>query len=231
MSGSSAEVLHRMAGAGLRVVLLPGTFTWARLRIPGIEQLLRKKLLPSDLRAIASKFATSGIDFSDATDEDVDAFLNFTDQMVALSWRDVDARGPAAGPEPPADDSPDWLPVRLNGAELEEYELDVDDLQAIAAIALRRQSSRVVTLLAKREAGYLTDEEQDQLEGSVRDAEEEEPTARSFRGPDREPGGDTPRSDGGAVLDEPEPAPPDGGPGDRVLDRRRARAEAGPRGR
>lgn len=162
------DPLKRWARAARRPVLLRGTLTWAQVRIPNPELLLRRGVLDASLRSLVLKFRSAGLDLDELDDDALRAFLRMTDAMVAYSVRAIGPHGRdhAADTHQDADgetvDGPPpetFVDVALKPEDLEEYEFDELDLEDLKAMALRKVTPHLVTAMARRDAGLLTEQQ------------------------------------------------------------------------
>jgi hypothetical protein len=203
--------LSSWAARGLREVLLPSG-TEVRIRLPEAATLIRTGSLPSDLLAVASRFATVGVQLEESSPEERLTFLELTRHLVADALRQV------------KDDAGAWVDVHLAPADLDALELPPDDLRMLELVAQRRATPEVATassraLIAQRAAESLYNEAD--LE-RVKDDPEPDPVAlvageeagdtvdgwAPFRG---ESEGPEPGEDGGAVRAVPGDLVPAGG--------------------
>lgn len=219
--------LQKWLSGGLRTVMLP-TGTIFAFRIPDVEDLVQRGLVPEDLRAAALKFAAQTETGTLDTDE-LAKMLKFFRGMVAQMLRYI-----WEGPEEPIEawiqfdpNDDHWKPVSLTQADFEEVMIEGDDYAALQAIVQRKLTAKGVTAISLRDRGLIRLEEFDKLIAG-------ETTQRigsweSFR---FESGRAEPGADGGHVAPE---AVDDGGdqrPANRADRRRSARhqARAVPRG-
>lgn len=209
--------------AGLRYVELP-TGTRALIRLPQADMIVRKGAMPSELRAMALKFATTGVALDALTPDDVDRFMAMKNVLIAYALRYLYVGDAPDGIEPPHDDpsgDPAWTPVTLSAADIEEAEVDGDDLGALGAIVLRQQTPNQITAFSRRDRGLMKPAEA----ARVADGEGGETVAAyaEFRGDRR---GARAGDDGGNVGDEAERAARDRRPGHGARTRRSSLAPA-----
>jgi len=184
-----STALNAWAERGLRLVVLP-TGTQVKVRLPPMDSLIRRGIIPPELRAMALKFATAGVDLEKLTDDELEQFLQFKNRLVAECVKYV-ANEPAGTPP----DQVTWEAVTLRAEDLEEFQLDDSDLTAINAVAMRQATPEAVSADALATLG-LTQEAQ-----AARDAVtpgQAVPDYAAFRG---EPGGPGDRVPGEDVGD------------------------------
>lgn len=140
------EVLALWQKAGQHTVMLPSGL-WAKVRIPNAELLIRTGRVPEQLRAIAIRFATSGISVANVAPAEAQDFLNFVYVLVGESLLALAPKGS----DP--DDEAAFTRVRLSGSELREMEIPQEDLAAIVRIANRSESPAGVTTTSMIENG------------------------------------------------------------------------------
>jgi hypothetical protein len=190
----SNPALAAWSAASVKSVLLPSGTT-VRVRIPDAEQILRSDQLPSDLLAIATKFAATGVELVDLGDEQLLQFLAFSRHLALSCVRAVQQEDQS------------WSEVTLTSDDFDA--LPVEDRDALRNLALRAQTAAQVTALTQLSQKLLTPE----MTAAVV-AEEAGSTIEgyaTFRG-ERE--GAVPGTDGGDVRGEPgSDVPGPGGPG------------------
>lgn len=171
------EVLAQWAAAGLHRVLLPSGI-WAKVRLPDTEIFIRAGRLPEAVRAIALRFATSGISPSDIKEEDAGPFISFQYALAAATIRAMAPRGS----DP--DDDASYVTVRLTGAELQESEIPQEDLHALVRIANRNVTPAAVSYssLVDGGLGQATQAAQAAMREAVEKAGATLPDYADFRG-------------------------------------------------
>lgn len=187
-----------------------------RLRVPDVESLVSRGLMPDDLRQMALKFGASTLDPESLDTEALTQMLRFMRTMVAFSLQSIwdGEKPPESIAELHAEDAP-WQPITVSVGMLEEGSIDGDDYAALQGIVQRRFTAEAITAMSLRERGFLTVAEAEQI------AEGGETTRQwsNFRdGPER---GD-PGEDSGAVRDAPVDDARDSGSGRRARGRRRS---------
>lgn len=187
-------IVQRWLGGGLKSVMLP-TQTIFAFRIPDVEDLVAKGLIPEDLRKIALTFAASSVDPATMDTDGLTHLLRFMRTLIAQSlryvwdgeiepieaWRTVD---PGAK---------EWQVVSLTAGELAEAAIDADDYAALHGIVSRQFHADAVTAQSLAEGGFLKRAEADQIISEAKT--KTVPGWSSFRGERR----------GAAAGDEREP--------------------------
>jgi hypothetical protein len=155
--------LQAWLAGGLRAVMLPTGIIF-RVRIPDVEEMLSKGLLPPDLRAIALKFGASGVNPETMDTEGLQTLLRFMRTLVAHSIRYVwDAE--------PTDDrwrdqafaGDPWQPVTVSVGMLEEGSIDGDDYAALQGIVTRQFTPNQITALSMKDHGLIDALEADRI--------------------------------------------------------------------
>lgn len=144
---STADALSRWAAKGDREVTLP-TGTRVKVRVPPVEQLIRDKGMPTELRGMVLQFATTGFDTEKLDAEGLEHLLTL---QALLASRTIRALW--------NDETEQWDEVRLTPDQLDELGLPSEDLTAIEHIALRRATPNQITVHAKRDLGLVAPEE------------------------------------------------------------------------
>jgi hypothetical protein len=173
------QALDQWMNRGLRQVTLP-TGTRLQIRIPSADFLLRSGTMPQELRAMAVKFASTGISLEELDDAAIEQFLHMKNVLVAWSVRAI-YTGDAELTDPVPNDDPGWQPITLTVGQIENAELDADDLGALASIAMRQQTPNQITAAVWRDLGLVSGET---LDDAIARSEREEdgPTVGEFRG-------------------------------------------------
>lgn len=196
--------LAKWLGGGLRLAWLPTGIAF-RVRVPDVEDLVTRELLPDDLVQIALRYQASGGagDMRTVPVAELQQMLRFMRSLVAFMVQDVwEADDPPPldeGEKPRAwidrwNEMDGWSPVSLTLGMLEEGRLDGDDYAALQGIAQRTFTPEQITLLTAVEHGHMT---ADQTEGAINaDAKATTPGWGTFR---RKRNGAPGRADGGAV--------------------------------
>jgi hypothetical protein len=221
MSGPK-NALAAWGQSALRPVQLP-TGMKALVRLPEVAKLLQTDHFPEDLRALAHRYASGGINVAELQPDELVKFIQFTYEITAPMVRYLaPADSPAwddfrsSGASPTVEG---WQPVSLTGGELRELEVDQSDLDALAKIAARQATPNEITAMSRFDAGLATladvkGEIASDPDGRVSDF------APFHRGPGRADSG----ADGEDVLDEAVGASVDPGSSDRVRGRRSGRS-------
>lgn len=164
--------------------MLPSGVIFA-LKVPDVEELLRRNLIPDDLRQIALKFGASSVRPETMDGDALEKLLRFMRGLVANSLRYV-WEGTV---EPFADWQtfrPElvkpacWAPVALTLSDLEEGSIDGDDYAALQGIVSREWSPAQITAMSMRDRGMLSPGEADQVIDDER--KQTVPEWKSFRG-------------------------------------------------
>lgn len=157
MSGPK-NALAAWGSSALRAVELP-TGTLALLRLPNVAALVAANAFPQELRILASKYATSGIEVDKLKPEELGRFLAFTYDLIARALRYMAPEGSKAwlafvdtGESPEAEG---WQPVSLTGAQIAEMDIDQDDLDALGKIVGRQVTVNTVTLSSRIDRGMV----------------------------------------------------------------------------
>lgn len=162
--------------------------------------MARTGALPHDLLAVASRFATTGLQLQTATPDERIAFTGLTRQMVAAMLRAV--RG----------DADVWEDVRLTVEDLDRLELPPDDLRMLELVAGRQTTPAVATAAAKamiaaREVAETLGVAElamgDAIAAETPEVEEADATVNGWATFPGEPAGALDREDGGEVRPVP----------------------------
>jgi hypothetical protein len=216
-AGPKNDAIDKWITSGLRYVELP-TGTAMRIRIPSAERMLRANVMPTDLREMAVKFATTGIALEAMDADGLDAFLQMKQIMVADCIREIYG-GEKVDQEEREQDADGWQAVTITAADLDEFEIDPDDLSALSSIVMRQATVNMITAASRREHGRLDPAlaaEIEQMEGG-----DTLPAWGDFR---EERRGADRGTDGGAMAEAPVEDAQDPRAGSRVRARRGARA-------
>lgn len=211
---SASGALAAWSRRALRPVELP-TGTKALVRLPDVATMLAKDAFPADLRSLASKYASSGIDVQKLDGADLRRFIQFTYELIARAVRYVAAQDSKAwdaflttGADP-ADEG--WEPVTLTAQLLAEGDFDQSDLEALGQIVGRQKTPNEVTALSRFDRGLTT-----QVEAEEAIAADEDVRLGDFASLRRRDGGAATRDDGEDVRGAAERSPRRRGPGSRV---------------
>jgi len=198
VSGAKNAVLDRWLAGGQRPVLLPSGAAF-RVRVPDVEEMLSRGLLPEDLRSIALKFGASSVTPETLDTDALAQLLKFMRTMVAHSLKSI-----WNGPEPQSfadlhrDDAP-WEPIQLTFADLEEGTIDGDDYAALQGIAMRKFTPEQITAYTLKERGRITAAEAEGMaEGAVPE------TVKGWTGFRGDTGSPDPGAASGTVVRAPE---------------------------
>lgn len=160
----NSEVLRRWLGGGLKTCMLPTGVIFA-FRLPDVEDMLAKGLIPDDLRKEALKFGASAINPETMDVEGLERLLRFMRVLVSQSLRYI-WDGPVDPIEAWAEYAPDaaeWQPVTLTAADLEEAAIDADDYAALQGIVSRQFTARQITAQSLGEHKFIPQEQADQI--------------------------------------------------------------------
>ena len=145
--------------------MLP-TGTIFAFRIPDPEDMVKRGLIPEELRRVALKFAAQAEQNAAELDTDeltkmLRLFRGMVAQMLRYIWQ---------GDEEPIDawaqfdpSNPNWQPVTLTAADFEEVMIEGDDYAALQAIVQRQVTAKGVTALALRDRNLITLDEFDKM--------------------------------------------------------------------
>lgn len=161
-----SDALQQWRAAALREVELP-TGTRVQVRVPDAQALVRGNVIPGELREIALKFATSGIELEKLTEEQILGFIAFTHQLVARGLRGLWT-------------GDGWQPLDLTAEALDALELPEEDLEALTHIVLRRTTVNQVTAASRADRGLISDDVAQQV--AADEAGDTVPGWASFRG-------------------------------------------------
>lgn len=182
---TKANALLQWQATALRPVELP-TGQRALVRLPNVPALVAAGAFPQELRNLAAKYATAGIEVSKLGEDEIGAFLGLTYDLIARSLKYLAPKGSEAWDQfLTTGESPEvegWEPVSLTGAELREMDVDQDDLDQLGKIAGRMTTTLVVTYTSRLERGLLA--------ATDRPPEVDEPTVPEMAPFHRQPGGD-----------------------------------------
>jgi uncharacterized protein YceH (UPF0502 family) len=136
--------------AGYRRLDLPSGVS-VRIRIPSLETLIRREVVPSALVGMALQYATSEIKVADLDTAGIVQFLGLKDFLVAYMVRGIYG------------DDGEVQALDLTAAEVAELDLPSDDLDALGLVALRSRTveevnARTRTLRELRELGEVSPE-------------------------------------------------------------------------
>lgn len=183
--------VQRWLAGGLRTVLLSSGTIFA-VKMPDVEELLTKGLIPPALRAIALKFGAASIQPETMEQEELADLLRLMRTMVANELRyvwngDIEPIETWARFDPKLvldadaeDGTPGWIPVTVTLGDLEEGSIDGDDYAALQGIATRQFSPIELTAMHLKDRQLLSDSEADR---QIEDARKDTVSAwGSFRG-------------------------------------------------
>jgi hypothetical protein len=182
--------LEAWAARSIHETLLPSG-TWAKVKVPDPEVLLRGDALPTELVAVARTFVSKGIDTDELTEEALLEYVAFTRELAAQTVKSVRLDGPDS----------DWTDVDLHADDLDPFE--PEDIEALRMIAFRRTTPAIITAKTRAVAGAITAIEAKAV--ADREAGSTGPGLATFRddGPGAESG-----DDGADVRGEPGPDVP-----------------------
>jgi len=202
---SASGALAAWSRRALRPVELP-TGTRALVRLPDVATMLTADVFPADLRRLAQKYATEGIDVAKLDEADLKRFVHLTYELIARSVRYIATpesgawdRFLAAGSDPSAEG---WEAVTLSAQFFAEGDFDQADLEALGQIVGRQKTTNEVTALSRFDRGLAT---QTQMEEAI--AADDDVRLGDFASLRRRDGGADPRDDGEDVRDAAEPPP------------------------
>jgi len=146
--------------SALRAVELPSGMR-ALIVLPNTVDLIAKKKLPEDLREIAMKYATAGIEVSSLDEKGQGDFLRLTYELVAAMVKYLAVPGSTAWEQfkeiggKPIDEG--WEPVTLTPELLrDESSVDQADVEKLVLIAGRQLTPNQVTLQSRVDHGVIT---------------------------------------------------------------------------
>lgn len=158
--------------------------------------MARTGVLPQELLAVASRFATTGLQLETASPDERLAFTGLTRQMVSAMIRGVRV------------DDGTWEDVRLTPDQLDALELPPDDLRMLELVATRQATPAIANAAARamidvrKAAGMLGAadlELDDAVAAETPEAGEADATVTGWATFPGEPPGADDREDGGAV--------------------------------
>lgn len=168
--------------------------------------MLSRDAFPSDLRSLASKYATEGIDVEKLEADDLRRFVHFTYELIARSVRYVATPESGAwdafirnGTDPSEEG---WEAVTLTSTLIAEGDFDQGDLEALGQIVGRQKTTNEITAIGRFDRGLATLEE---TEEAI--AGDEDVPLRELASLRRRSGGASTRDDGEDVRDTPERTP------------------------
>jgi hypothetical protein len=199
--------------SALRPVVLPSGMK-ALVKLPDPGELIRNDALPQDLRAMAAKYASTGVEISDLKGPEIMTFLNLTYELIARAVKYLATSDSAAwdaflrdGGDPSAEG---WEPVTLAAAFFAgEADVDQADVEALAQIVGRSVTPNEVTNRSRQDLGLNADPLDPEDGGRVSDF-------AGFRG---KPGGAERGADGEDVRSPAIVAPAGERPGRRIRSR------------
>jgi hypothetical protein len=195
---NKTAALRGWAEAGLHTVTLP-TGTIVRVRLPSIEHLLRKKVFPHELEALAMRFTMEKVVYRDLDTEGREQFLAMKDRLIAYSLRQRLVSGSGEDDDP----ANEWEDVDLTPFLLDlEQVIPAEDLDALGMIAIRYKPPAAVTAESRMQRD-MTDRLLRRQPGEPAENRtpegESAPVAGDFRRVDNDAGGDAARADGGEI--------------------------------
>lgn len=186
---TSNPALEAWAARATQPVLLPSG-TWAKVRPPDPEVLVRGNALPDDLAGIVTELVTKGIDTDELSPEQLLNWVAYTRFAAAIS---VVALG--------EDENGPWHEVSLTPEDLDD--MPPTDTDTLRSLALRHTTARMVTAGTKAAMGSI-----DQLEAAAIRVREAGATVDGYRGFRGGQSGGEPREDRPDVRPEAERAAP-----------------------
>lgn len=205
--------LRRWQAKSTRAVWLPSG-TWLQIKLPSALQMAAAGGLPDELRTVAIRFATVGIDLTALDQEGFDRFESFRRRLVASAILMIDTADAQPDPEHPLRPAgATWERLELAPDQL--YELPADDLTALNELVDRRKTVEQITGRTIILRGLA-----DKLALPAAAKEGAGSGLAGFRGDGRGAG---PGESGGEVRDQAEPDARPRGPGPRP------RPRSGPR--
>jgi len=186
------NALAAWGSSALQYVELPSG-TKMLVKLPNVALLVSTGQFPQELRKIASKYVSSGIELKELDDEGVGEFLGLTYNLIGRAIRYIAL--PDSPAEKPGDEG--WEPVTLTGPEVREMDVSQDDLDTLSNLVHRKTSTQMATYASRMERGLL-DEQAAKM--ALRDlAEGGGDTLEQMAGFRGQPGGAERGDDGSAV--------------------------------
>jgi hypothetical protein len=198
---SASGALAAWSRRALRPCELP-TGIRVLVRLPDVSSMLTRDVFPGDLRALAQKYASEGIDVSKLDEKDLKRFVLFTYELISKAVRYVATPESGAwdaflrtGADPSAEG---WEPVTLTAQFLAEGDFDQGDLEALGQIVGRQKTTNEITAVSRFDRGLARlDEEETAIAG-------DDVVLDDFASLRRQPDGAPDRAHGEDVLDEAE---------------------------
>jgi hypothetical protein len=133
-------------------------------RLPDVEDIVAKGLIPDELRQHALKFAASAVDPATMDTKELADLLRMMRLLVAQSLRYI-WTGPIEPIEAWREFEPgaNWQSVTLTLADLEESAIDTDDYAALQGIISRTFTARQITVMSLVEHGLMTQGDADPI--------------------------------------------------------------------
>jgi hypothetical protein len=136
----------------------------ALVKLPSPGELLNNEAMPQDLRSMAAKYSSGGIEVDKLDLDEVRQFLGLTYELIAravkyLAMPDSEAWDLflTEGGDPSAEG---WEPVTLTASFFSaEGDVDQADVDALAMIVGRQRTPNEVTVASKLDLGLMTPEE------------------------------------------------------------------------
>jgi hypothetical protein len=156
------NALAAWSSSALRPVELPSGMK-ALVRLPNVMELVRTEKLPQELRELAFRYASDGIEVAKLDGDDLVKFVRFTYELISRSLRYL------ATPDSPAWDrfstegidpaEEGWQAVALDAGEISGMDIDQADLEALGQIAGRMKTPNEVTAMTRFDRGIIRDVE------------------------------------------------------------------------
>jgi hypothetical protein len=156
------NALAAWSSSALRPVELPSGMK-ALVRLPNVMELVRTEKLPQELRELAFRYASDGIEVAKLDGDDLVKFVQFTYELIARSLRYL---APVDSPAwdryrtegiDPADEG--WQAVQLDPGQISGMDVDQADLEALGQIAGRMKTPNEVTAMSRFDRGIIREVE------------------------------------------------------------------------
>lgn len=157
MAAGPKNALAAWGRSALRPVVLPSGMR-ALVKLPGVQDLVENGAFPQELRAMAARFGSGGIEVSKLSPEEIPTFVRLTYELVARAVKYLAMPDSEAwdlflrqGGDPAAEG---WEPVTLDASFFAgESDVDQADVQALAQIAGRTMTPNEVTIASCADRG------------------------------------------------------------------------------
>jgi hypothetical protein len=213
MAAGPKNALAAWGRSALRPVVLPSG-TRALVKLPGVSDLVKNEALPQELRALAARFGSGGIEVTKLSEEEIPHFVRLTYELIARAVKYL------ALPESEAWDlflrqggdpaSEGWEAVTLDASFFAgEDDVDQADVEALGALVGRQKTPNEVTLASCLDRG-------EPLPGGRQIDPDEGGRVTDFAGFRDGAGGDRGRADGEGVGASPIRVPRGERPGHRL---------------